>query len=122
MGFASMFEELREKTVFEFRHVSLRMENLETKREDAQPIEDVQQTDVMIPKRFSEQAQSILQADNVPSYLVDRYVNWLYELQAGRKSMDAIWVEFVREALPLLTQHLSDSDPVTHEFVRKLCY
>ena len=122
MGFASMFEEIREKIGFDFGHVSVRMENLETNREDTRPLGDIKVPDVVIPKRFSAQARSILQANNVPSYLVDRYVNWLYEFQTGRKSTDTIWVEFVYEALPLLTQHLSDSDPVTHDFVRKLCY
>ena len=59
---------------------------------------------------------------DVPSYLHDYYAKWIYQLVTKQRSIDQMWEEFARQAIPMLTQHLLDGDPVTLAFTKRLLY
>jgi hypothetical protein len=61
-----------------------------------------------------------LAKSGVPSYLIPKYVAWIGSLATKQKSADQIWSEFTTYAIPLMTEHLKEGDPVTRSFVKNL--
>ena len=71
------------------------------------------------PEAFTKKVSRLLSEDGCPSYLIKYYINWTWQHVMGQKSMDQIWDEFARVAIPLMTPYLQRDDPITIAFVRK---
>lgn len=120
MGFASMFENVREKGGFASIVYECSNDATQKKQTNSLPLPTANLPEMTVPAAFSKKARSFFQEYGVPSYLVDRYVRWLYQVSTGRKSVDQAFEEFAREAIPLLTQYLLEKDGVTVAFVKRL--
>ena len=125
MGFASMFEDIGDSlyvnahSYVEFggavvreqrrvdNHAASKTSHLETTHYEEPPME------------FMEIASNRLRKDGCPSYLIKDYCNWIWQYLARQKSVDEIWNEFSKVAIPLMTSYLQKDDEITLAFVRK---
>ena len=119
MGFASMFEEIMEALGGEFQRIVLQEQQRDINH-------SISQTSRLKAKRCSEppekvvkKARRVLSEYDYPPYLIESFINWGWQLEMKQKSMDQIWDEFVRVAIPLITSYLQKHDSITIRFVQK---
>jgi len=70
------------------------------------------------PKAFMERNSNRLREHGYPSYLVENCCNWGWQYLTRQKSVDQLWEDYVRVALPLITCYLLKGDEITRLFVR----
>jgi len=119
MGFASMFEEIMEALGSEFQRIVLQEQQRDTNH-------SISQTSQLKAKRYSEppekvlkKASRVLSEYGYPPYLIESFINWGWQLEVKQKSIDQIWDEFARVAIPLITSYLQKHDLITITFVQK---
>jgi len=71
------------------------------------------------PMAFAEEVTNLLVDNGCPSYLIKDCVKWRWQCKTRQKSVDEIWHEFSRVAIPLITCYLEKGDEITRLFVSK---
>jgi hypothetical protein len=121
MGFASMFEDIIEALELhsEVRSIVARELGRVASRRTSEALQPKTRHGDDPSLAFTEKVSHLLTEDGCPSYLTKHYLNWIWQYIMGRKSMDQIWLEFERLAIPLMTPYLQRGDPITLAFVEK---
>jgi hypothetical protein len=121
MGFASMFEEIWQGTFMDSQvRIALAQDrepgDSHVTSKNSEPL--TRHVDEP-PQAFTKKSSERLIIDGCPSYLIKHYVDWIWQYKIGQKSEEQLWLEFVQEAIPLMTQYLQRGDPTTVTFVEK---
>jgi len=119
MGFASMFEKITEALDGEVRSIAAQELGRVASRRTSEASQPKTRHGDETTLAFTEKASHLLIEDGCPSYLIKYYLNWIWQYKMRRNSMDQIWLEFVRLAIPLMTPYLQRGDPITLAFVEK---
>ncbi len=119
MGFASMFEDITEALDGKVHSIVVQEQRRVANHVKSQASQLEATHDGEPPMAFTETASNLLSEDGCPPYLIKDYLNWMWQYLIGQKSMDQIWHEFSRVAIPLMTPYLQRGDPITLAFVRK---
>lgn len=121
MGFASMFEDIVERLGGEIPTIVMHQGSQKETTGRQSGVSQAEIVDYQAPPPgFLEKVSIKLVEDGIPSYLHSHFANWICQVMTKQKSVEQTWKEFESQAIPLLTRHLLDNDPITVVYVKRM--